>query len=109
MAAVVARPDVQHPQRVPLGGLPAVWCSGARSRSCQLILRQVGKCAYLPGRAGQDRQPLDSPSALHVGKTSAPLKVSFGKCASLASVQLLRSCYGRSHHLSVCSAHVKTI
>jgi hypothetical protein len=33
MAAVVARPNVQHPQRVPLGGLPAVWCSGARSRS----------------------------------------------------------------------------
>ena len=33
MAAVVARPDVQHPQRVPHGGLPAVWCSGARSRS----------------------------------------------------------------------------
>src|SRR6185369_10344133 len=31
-AAVVARPKVQHPQRVPLGGLPAVWCSGARSR-----------------------------------------------------------------------------
>ena len=31
--AVVARSDVQHPQRVPLGGLPAVWCSGARSRS----------------------------------------------------------------------------
>src|SRR5690242_2125475 len=22
---VVARPSVQHPQRVPLGGLPAVW------------------------------------------------------------------------------------
>jgi hypothetical protein len=33
MAVVVARPSVQHPQRVPLGGLPAVWCSGARSRS----------------------------------------------------------------------------
>ena len=33
MAAVVARPNVQHPQRVPLGGLPAVWCSGARLRS----------------------------------------------------------------------------
>ena len=29
MAAVVARPDVQYPQRVPLGGLPAVWCSGS--------------------------------------------------------------------------------
>ena len=29
MAAVVARPNVQHPQRVPLGGLPAVLCSGA--------------------------------------------------------------------------------
>jgi serine/threonine protein kinase len=25
--------QVQHPQRVLLGGLPAVWCSGARSRS----------------------------------------------------------------------------
>jgi hypothetical protein len=47
MAAVVARPSVQHPQRVPLGGLPAVWCSGARSRSCQLILSGVGKCAGL--------------------------------------------------------------
>jgi hypothetical protein len=23
----VARPNVQHPQRVPLGGLPDVWCS----------------------------------------------------------------------------------
>src|ERR1039458_470047 len=33
MAAVVARLDVQHPQRVPLGGPPAVWCSGAPSRS----------------------------------------------------------------------------
>src|SRR5258706_10312713 len=28
MTAVVARPSVQHPRRVPLGGLPAVWCSG---------------------------------------------------------------------------------
>jgi hypothetical protein len=26
-AVVVARSNVQHPQRVPLGGLPAVWCS----------------------------------------------------------------------------------
>ena len=25
MAAAVPRPNVQHPQRVPLGGLPAVW------------------------------------------------------------------------------------
>ena len=30
MAAVVARPNVQHPQRVPLGGLPAVWCYETR-------------------------------------------------------------------------------
>ena len=29
--------SVQHPQRVPLGGLPAIWCSGALSRPCQLI------------------------------------------------------------------------
>ena len=50
--AVVARFNIQHPQRVPLGGLPAVWYSGARSRSCQLILRRVGKCAGLLGRTG---------------------------------------------------------
>ena len=29
--------SVQHPQRVPLGGLPVIWCSGAPARPCQLI------------------------------------------------------------------------
>jgi hypothetical protein len=46
-ALVVARSDVQHPQRLPLGGLPAVWCSGARSRPCQLIPARVGRFAGL--------------------------------------------------------------
>ena len=29
------------------GGLPDVWCSGAHSRPCQLILRGVGNFAAL--------------------------------------------------------------
>jgi len=49
MAAVVARPNVQHPQRVPLGGLPAVWCSGARSRSLSTNTRASWKMCTLVG------------------------------------------------------------
>src|ERR1022692_1926919 len=49
MAAVVARPNVQHPQRVPLGGLPAVWCSGARSRSLSTNTRASWKMCTSAG------------------------------------------------------------
>ena len=42
--------SVQHPQRVPLGGLPAIWCSGACSRSCQLIPAGVGRFSDLLAR-----------------------------------------------------------
>ena len=54
MAAVVARPNVQHPQRVPLGGLPAVWCSGARSRSLSTNTQASWKmCSFVwPGWTG---------------------------------------------------------
>ena len=48
MAAVVARPNVQHPQRVPLGGLPAVWCSGARPRSLSTNTQVIWKmCSFV--------------------------------------------------------------
>src|ERR1035437_1804362 len=48
MAAVVARPNVQRPQRVPLGGLPAVWCSGARSRSLSTNTQVIWKmCSFV--------------------------------------------------------------
>jgi hypothetical protein len=54
MAVVVARPNVQHPQRVPLGGLPAVWCSGARSRSLSTNTQVSWKmCSFVwPGWTG---------------------------------------------------------
>ena len=34
-------------QRLPLGGLPVIWCSGARSRPCQLILGRVARFSVL--------------------------------------------------------------
>ena len=54
MAAVVARPNVQHPQRAPLGGVTAVWCSGARSRSLSTNTQASWKmCSFVwPGWTG---------------------------------------------------------
>jgi hypothetical protein len=54
MAAAVPRPNVQHPQRVPLGGLPAVWCSGARLRSLSTNTQASWKmCSFVwPGWTG---------------------------------------------------------
>jgi hypothetical protein len=54
MAVVVARPNVQHPQRVPLGGLPAVWCSRECSRSLSTNTHASWKmCSFVrPGWTG---------------------------------------------------------
>ena len=60
MAAVVARPNVQHPQRVPLGGLPAVWCSGARSRSLSTNTQASWKMCSFGWRAERGCQPTSS-------------------------------------------------